>query len=382
MSAQRARLHPALPLRHWPAADRSAWEGAHRQGEFLTASGHATTWRAASQRSAQGAYGRWLGWLTTQGIDLEAEAPAARVTEDRMRAYVAFLQEGRSPVTVASYLGVLCMTLIAMFPDHDWGWLRALQAALRRRARPVRSKWPRLVPANDLLQLGLDLLGQAGAVLDRAKAPERSRQMAAAARDYRDGLIIALLASRVPRLRNLLGIEIGTQLRQSNGSVSLHFKATETKNKRPQTMAWPEILLPALHRYLTQVRPMLIPTAAPRDPNRPLRPPGAALWVGQGGTPLTPGGLQKALRRHTTPRFGHTINAHLFRDCAATTVANLDPVHVRHAAGLLGHRSLRTTERSYISADSGPALRQHHDLILAMRKAARQHRHLWEQNER
>ena len=34
----------------------------------------------------------------------------------------------------------------------------------------------------------------------------------------------------------------------------------------------------------------------------------------------------KGLRKRTTARFGHTVNPHLFRDCAATSIAIEDPV--------------------------------------------------------
>lgn len=102
--------------------DRLAWQAAHRQLDFLAEPGRASAWRSASERSARGAYGRWL------------------------RAYVEYLHEGRSPVTAASYLDILCMVVVAVFPDRDWNWLRAVQRRLRRRARPVRDKQARIVP--------------------------------------------------------------------------------------------------------------------------------------------------------------------------------------------------------------------------------------------
>ena len=365
--------HAALPLAQWPAADRLAWEAAHRTPDFLEAGGRGATWRPASQHSAVRSYGRWLGWLTAQGVELDAEAPASRLTLERIRAYIAFVQEGRASVTVASYAGVLCMVMRALFPDADWGWLRAVQRRLRRRSIPMRHKQQRLVPTNDLRQLGLDLMERAGAVLDEprtAATPPRPR--IAAARDYRDGLLIALLASRPLRVGNLLGIEIGKHLRRSGDRTTLSFKARETKQNRTLHTVWPEDLALALTRYLAEVRPMLIAAPAPGNIARYTKPLGARLWVGQGGTPLSPAGLQKALKRHTVRRFGHIVNAHLFRDCVATTLGNEDPNHVRYAAPLLGHSTLRTTERGYIAADSRVALGQHHDQIAAIRKAARQ----------
>jgi integrase len=98
------------------------------------------------------------------------------------------------------------------------------------------------------------------------------------------------------------------------------------------------------------------------------------LWIGQGGRPIGPGGPQKLLQRHTRARFGYFVNAHLFRDAVASTITNQDPNHGRFAAQFLGHSTLRTTERNYITADSGPALSQHHDLIAAIRHEHRKRR--------
>ena len=76
---------------------------------------------------------------------------------------------------------------------------------------------------------------------------------------------------------------------------------------------------------------------------------------------------QKALAHRTQARFGWVVNVHLFRDCAATSIAAEDPDHVRMAAQLLGHASLQTTERYYIAANTRSALRLHHDRIREIR---------------
>ncbi len=84
--------------------------------------------------------------------------------------------------------------------------------------------------------------------------------------------------------------------------------------------------------------------------------------------PFTAAAQQKALARHTRPRFGHVVNAHLFRDCVATSVAHDDPSHVRSTAQLLGHAGFETTERYYITANTLTAARDHHASIAALRK--------------
>ena len=50
----------AMPVEHWPAADRAAWEKAQLAGDFLDEDGAAAAWRPATLRSVIGAYGRWL----------------------------------------------------------------------------------------------------------------------------------------------------------------------------------------------------------------------------------------------------------------------------------------------------------------------------------
>jgi integrase/recombinase XerD len=242
-SAPRTSDHWALGFESWPAADVDAWVGANRCPDFLEDGGHGATWRPASVFSARGTYGRWLGWLVTQGVDLALEVPGARMTEERMRNYVTFLQVGRSSVTVASYLGVLSMVALAMFPKQDWRWLQAVQRQLAFRLTASRRKADRLVPADALVQLGLDLMQRAEPVLDAAKAtPETvtKRQVEGVARDFRDGLMIAVQGSRPLRVKNLLMTKLGQHLHISAGQITLHLAASETKGKRAYRTTWPE----------------------------------------------------------------------------------------------------------------------------------------------
>ena len=74
-------------------------------------------------------------------------------------------------------------------------------------------------------------------------------------------------------------------------------------------------------------------------------------------------------QQRTRVRFGHHVNCHLFRDCAATALAEDNPEHVRIAADLLGHRSFATTQRYYIAAGQRRALRRVQDTILEHRRA-------------
>lgn len=366
------RAHPALLFVDWPETDRAAWDYAVRPPDFLDSGGAAVGWRPASRRSAQGAYGRWLYWLQVHERAALTERPANRFTPPRVRAYVQTMRQKCAPVTVSSYLGVLCMVVIAVFPDEDWDWLRRIQAQHCRRARPTRDKHRRLVPSEDLLKLGLHLLGDAGLRLDTLSEADR-RSRTRAARDYRNGLLIAILATRPLRVKNLLEIEIGRELQQDGDHTTVAFGGSAMKNHRPLVVSWPDMLVPALTRYLDEVRPILL-TSEPTGGNRkPAKSPGARLWIGQGGTCLSPCGLNKALARHTKRQFGHVVNAHLFRDCVATTIANDNPNNLRFAARLLGHTAARTTERNYVLSDCEGALAAYHRTLQELSPRTRLH---------
>jgi integrase len=360
-------MHPALPFDLWPVSDRDAWASAIRPRGFLKAAGRGDAWRSASRSAAIGAYGRWLAWSSEHGgADLTCEAPAERFTSVRIRDYAAFLHERRSSVTAASHFGVLCMAVIAMFPTDDWECLRAMQRKLHQRATPTRLK--RFAPTHALVQMGIELLECAAGTLDRAKDPALTPQeIRGATRDYRDGLIIALLASRPLRIKNLVEMEIGQHLRQTSSLTTIDFTSAETKTGAPIHSTWPDVLLTPLARYIREVRPMLIAAPLTGGNTRRAGEPGARLWVGQGGTALSAGGLNLALERHTERALGFTMTAHRFRDSVATSITNDDPMKVQYAAQMLGHTRTTTTERHYIAHDNAKALASYHDQIKSVR---------------
>ena len=70
----------------------------------------------------------------------------------------------------------------------------------------------------------------------------------------------------------------------------------------------------------------------------------------------------------TERAFGVSINPHLFRDCAVTSVAIDDPEHIGIAAPILGHTDPRTTEKHYIQANAIVAGRRLRKSVDTMRK--------------
>jgi len=66
--------------------------------------------------------------------------------------------------------------------------------------------------------------------------------------------------------------------------------------------------------------------------------------------------------------FGKPVNPHLFRDIVATTIATEDPEHVGMILPMLGHRSLKTSEKHYNHAKSLDSSRRYQEVLQDFRK--------------
>ena len=359
---QRNPRRVAWPVANWPREDREAWERARCRNEFMEDDGSASDWRPATHKAAIGAYGRWLAFLGDHDhLDVN-QSLADRVTPATIDAYINHLKVTCSSVTLTSYIGVLGMAdgHQAMVPDRDWSWLWRVQARLQKQDMPSRNKRARLVSSGELLALGEELMAKAEAM---GGGPSL-----AAALLYRDGLMIALLTLCPLRRKNFIAIALGRNLVPVGEHYILRFGREETKNKRVLESPFPEELLPAFQWYLTRYRPYLLSLRATRGRNQKSTvAPLDRLWITQYGLAVSDKATVSCLEKHTTARFGHYVNCHLFRDCAATTMANKDPAHVRIAATLLGHTSFHSTQDNYIAADTRLAAARYADLVRSLR---------------
>jgi hypothetical protein len=83
------------------------------------------------------AYRRWLGWLAENDPTSLSRDPANRVSRDRVRAYAAALATTMGSIALAAQIARLYYAIRCMYPDHDWGWLRAIKQRLEANARPA-----------------------------------------------------------------------------------------------------------------------------------------------------------------------------------------------------------------------------------------------------
>jgi integrase/recombinase XerD len=299
----------------------------------------------------QRGYGRWLTWLAGNGL-LDAKIPPGhRITPERVKFYAADLGQQNASGTIIARLIELKVVATIMDAERDWLFIYRLASAIRARHKPARPKRHRLVPIQSLFKLGLDLM--AGAQYETTALRRFNT--------FRDGLMIAALASRPLRLGNFTGLALGRTLVRRGDRWWIQIPAAETKTKSPIEEPWPDMLAPHLETYLADHRAAVAALRGSRT---------EALWLSMYGGAMEDNAIYTQIVARTRDGLGCPINPHLFRDCAATSIAIDDPAHVRIASRVLGHRTGSTTERFYNQAQSVEATRAMQAALLARRHRA------------
>ena len=342
------------PVAEWPLHDQEAWDAAQLQGDPLEPGGLAAGWSKTGRVMVENGYGRWLAWLCEQGFLDPGQIPAARVTPARVRAYTLALAENNAPLTISTRVRQLGNALRAMAPELDWRWILRAADRLRVTAAPARDKASRLVSPKRLMQLGL-------AIMNEADTPSRDTAVRRAA-DYRDGLIVALLALCPLRMRNLTMITCGQHLVRHGTGWLLIYAAAETKTGRPLEAPFPEVLNDRLERYLSTDRPVLLDVGS-----RHGRPTTDALWVSSLGQAAVAATIRFQITERTAAAFGKSVNPHAFRHGAATLIAEEAPEEAPIIAKVLGHTTMATSDRTYNLATPRRAS-QRYQAILAARQ--------------
>ncbi len=336
------------------------------KGDVLEPGGGGADWAPHSRRKIGKGYGRWLTWLDSRGLlDPDAE-PAERITPDRVRDYVAEIRTLNAPYTVLARVQELNQAIRVMAPKRDWTWVRRIDNRVRHSAISVRNKRVRVVPANALLALGIELI-------TTADDPESGTRLQRACR-YRDGLMIALLAARPLRRCNFAAIALNRHLIREGDAYWLRFEGSETKTGEAIEATFPQVLVPRLETYLSEHRPSLLSRDGQwKRVARPSGQPDHGLWISARGFAMSEMAIYLRICAATGARFEKVINPHLFRDSAATSIAIEDPEHVL-IVRVPGHSSLQTAERYYTHAKTLEASRRYQRHILELRRNLRRPR--------
>jgi integrase/recombinase XerD len=351
-----------IPLAAWPSRDRLRWLAALQPTSILDDANSANRWADSTKRGIRQAYGRWLGWLRTHHPDDLRLHFTKRPTPRRVTDYCTFMKSTAANASVVVNLMYLIAALRVMAPRQDWSALRRGVTRLARQKDALGPKRPKLVHPQALFELGLRLMASCGFRADIGTWQQ--------AIQYRDGLMIALLATRPFRSANFISMKIGEHLLEHAGGTWLRFRATETKNKSSIECPFPTRLKPQLNRYMKIIRPFLSFESGFRSARNTDDNTNGHVWVARTGHPLEAKGFYKLVTMRTSAAFGHSVNPHLFRDCLATEIADSNVNHASIVPVILGHWHRSTSERYYSHIDGGKAVQRFQDHVVKLRRQA------------
>lgn len=322
------------PISWWPNADQQLWHDACEGRGTWKQLNPASAWSSSWRKMIEQGYGRYIGWFAKH-YRLEPTHPADRIYPDAFSRFADdIMGDGLAPASIANLARALRAFGSAVDPEGDWQWLAHRAFRLKARAVPRRDKRLRIVHSLELYQLGIRLMDEAfGATVDMPAAIQ-----------FRDGLMIALLAARPLRLSNFADIALGRTLILRDPTYWLILSEQETKTGRPINLPIPDSLCAFVDEYLRGPRKLLL--SHQRSPAKIT----TALWISKSGKHSTLDEIRTAINKRTKAAFGRQVNPHLFRDCLATSLATDDPEAVMCAAPILGHATFKTVEQHYNQA--------------------------------
>jgi integrase/recombinase XerD len=346
---RKARIY--LPFDSWPADDQARWQAAFAEGDRFEGSGPGSHLAEATRRNLWISYARFLAFISTNRQDLVDVPPETRINRLIVADYVAWRRRSCGYGMVAVDLDGLRGALRLICPGVDWSWLLTLSKRIKAGAPRKPPKY-HLVTSEHLYALGIELMDRAVAGAEAAKRISKPHAF-----EYRDGLIIALLALIPLRSRTLVALRIGKQLVKTGDLWAFDIPAADTKTRRPLDYPISKELCLRIDLYLERFR---------------CRIPGSgrhtAPWASNKGRPMSAIAIYNAVRRRTKKAFGFAVNLHRFRHAAASFWSIRDPVNVRGAKDLLGQESFGMTEKHYIMGQSRLAGRTLARVVGSLRK--------------
>jgi integrase len=309
-----------MPVEAWPSKDWEAWRAGTDRLPGLHRQRYADTLAPRSVKAAEQSYGRLVAILAQHGRLDPDIGPAERVTVEAAELLFDELRAaGNCDNTIKGRLFHLRTALRLMAPKADFDWITRpedvpLDAILQQEPRDDV-----FVPsAKVLFEWGVSLM-------TNQPLPDHGFQRLEACRDYRNGLIIALLAARAPRLGALAQMRLGKNLYKRNGEYRARLQSMIVKNRRELHYSLPGALTPYIDRYLSEIRPVLLDPVATD-----------ALWGNGDGGAYTYRSIGTMIFRQTGPKFGEDFGAHRFRHAFASSLAEADPTNPGLAAVILG----------------------------------------------
>ena len=215
--------------------------------------------------------------------------------------------------TIVGRVVELQLALRIIEPGLDFSWISSPGGIALRSLLPMVVRRLERHDSHHLYLWGLQLMDTAA-----TRSTVRRRVQ------FRDGLLIAILACRAPRLRSVTAMCLGLQVLRTKTGFRLDFRAEDIKTKRPIAYGLPDALTPYIERYLAVERRELLKGQS-HD----------AFWVnwsvilGENGSKNASAGIP---RGSSGSRSGRTGSRHAL----GTTQAIADPANPAAGAALLG----------------------------------------------
>ena len=333
---ERPDKNPGDQWADWPAIDQQFWERALTPGDLLDEPNYASRIRPATLKSIVVGYRRWLVFLAeTNRLD-PASSPADRVTPANVGAYFQHLRQSQSNASVIQRMAEVRQAMRIMHPEADFRWITAPKGRSLASLLPVVPKPIRNIDSKVLYEWGLSMMRDAV----QETNPEHGRLK------YRNGLLIAILAARAPRVTSMASLRLGTTVLRHETGYRLVFGHEDVKTGRHIEYDTPVGLKAAIEHYVIVVRAELV-TGADHG----------WFWVNQYGDRMSKSEISDMIQRQSKATFGQTFGPHRFRHALGTSAPLADPAHPGVAAAVLGI-SGRMVEQHYNRASQADVAAQ------------------------
>lgn len=346
------QIPKVLKYKNWPLADQSAWDGLFVKAELFGDDGPCAGWSKGTRTKRCQGYGQWLSFLKRTAPEVMERKPTNRIKKSLVRHYIAECQERLKPHSVAGLVTDLYVIAKGLQPNRDWDWLANVTKRLQADARSHSLPPPLPITATEIFQWSLKRMDELES-LDGLSDKKRAIW-------FREALMIGFLISRPVRRRAVLAMTSNSHLGWQSNGFDIQFSAADMKDKKDRSFPLPKALVSPLKCYLQIHRPELL---AGKQSD--------GLWINQYGDPITPDGFSRQLPKVTLLHLGLEMRPHAFRNVAATSVAEFDPVHVNIIRDLLGHATLDMAEKHYNRATGISACNELQAIVDEVRRSRR-----------